>query len=330
MKQTFHISAMNNPFDDPFLLIRILREKKALLFDIGYMDGVDTGHLLKVSDIFVTHTHIDHFIGFDTILRLVLRRDLPLRVFGPKGIIDCIEGKLRGYTWNLIKDYPLQIEAFEISEDNIYHSSFHAQNSFQRIDNNTREFNGTILIDSLFKIEALQLLHQIPVLAFCLNEEFHININKEILSEMNLPIGPWLSNFKKAVKRYYNLETKGLNPQEETFNINGSIYTLYELMPIVLITKGQKISYVMDISPTDDNFGKLIPFIKHSDHLFCEAYFLERDRQRAIERHHLTAADAGRLAREAEVGNLTVMHFSPKYIDCPEDIYSEAISEFKK
>ncbi len=330
MKQTFHITAINNPFDDPFLLIRILREKKALLFDLGHMDGIETGHLLKVSDIFVTHTHIDHFIGFDTMLRLLLRRDSPLRVFGPKGIIDCIEGKLKGYTWNLIRDYPLKIEAFEISGDNIYHSSFHAQNSFQRIDNILSEFNGIILIDSLFKIEGLQLLHQIPVLAFCLNEEFHININKEILSEKGLPIGPWLSEFKKSVKKYYNLETKQLENQNKTFRINDSLYSLTDLMPIAVITKGQKISYVMDVSPTEDNFEKLKPFIKNSDHLFCEAYFLEKDRQRAIERHHLTAADAGRLAREAAVANLTLMHFSPKYINCPQDIYNEAMSAFKQ
>ncbi|MCX8031553.1 MAG: hypothetical protein N3A59_08270 [Thermodesulfovibrionales bacterium] len=330
MKQTFHIIAIKNPFDDPFLLIRILREKKALLFDAGYIYGVDTGHLLKISDIFITHTHIDHFIGFDTILRLLLRRNSPLKVFGPKGIIDCIEGKLKGYTWNLIKDYPIKIEAYEVYRNRINHSSFYAQNSFKRVDNDSYEFNKTILVDPLYKVDALELSHQIPVLSFSINEDFHININKEALLELGLPIGPWLSDFKKALKRYYNLETKQLIDNEVILKVNNSLYTLKDLMPIAVITKGQKISYVMDVSPTEENFSKLIPFIKHSDHLFCEAYFLEKDRQRAIDRHHLTASDAGRLAKEAEVLNLTLMHFSPKYINSPQEIYNEAMDAFKK
>ncbi len=328
MRQTFHTTFTPNPFDDPYLFVRILRERKALLFDLGYIGGIGQGNLLKISDIFVTHTHIDHFIAFDTILRLILRRDLPLRIYGPEGIIQCIEGKLNGYTWNLIRDYPLKIEAFEIKGLHIYHSSFYAENSFKRIDNAHSAYDEILYKDEHFTIRGVELSHQIPVLAYSLTEDFHININKQSLSEMQLPIGPWLSDFKRSVRRNYDFERKALL-RDEVFRINDSFYTLSHLMPIVVITKGQKISYVMDISPTHENFTRLKPFIKHSDYLFCEAYFLERDRQRAIERHHLTAADAGRLAREAEVSNLEITHFSPKYINCPQELYNEAMREFK-
>lgn len=329
MRQTFHTTFTPNPFDDPYLFIRILREKRAILFDLGYLGGIEHGNLLKITDIFVTHTHIDHFIAFDTILRLILRRDLPLRIFGPEGIIHCIEGKLNGYTWNLIKDYPLKIEAFEIKGLHIYHSSFYAENSFKRIDKAISSFNGTLYKDDHFTIKGLELYHQIPVLAYSLMEDFHININKQVLTEMQLPVGPWLSDFKRTVRRNYDLEKRALLSNDEVFLINDSSYTLSELMPIAVITKGQKISYIMDVSPTEENFSRIIPFIKHSDHLFCEAYFLEKDRHRAIERHHLTAADVGRIAKEAEVANLTIIHFSPKYINCPEELYNEAMREYK-
>jgi len=332
MKQTFHATVVSNPFDDPFIYIRIIREKRALLFDLGDIKGIESGNLLRVSDIFVTHTHMDHFIGFDMLLRILLRRDSPLKIFGPEGIIGCIEGKLRGYAWNLIKDYPIKIDVFEIKGRHIYHSGFYAENSFVRTDNPPSEFNEVLLKDSLFTIKGLILTHQIPVMAFSLKEDFHININKEILSEMGLPVGPWLSDFKKALRKNYDNNKKRLIQCEhpEILEINGIRYPIDELMRIATITKGQQISYVMDISPTDENIEKLIPFIKDSDYLFCEAYFLEKDRERAIGRHHLTAADAGRLAREAGVGNLIVTHFSPRYINCPEDIYNEAMKEFQK
>lgn len=332
MKETFHLTLVGSPFDDPFVFIRIFREKRALLFDLGDIRGIEPKNILKISDIFVTHTHIDHFIGFDTILRIALRRVEPLRIYGPAGIIDCIEGKLKGYTWNLIKDYPLKIDAYEVNNKHIYCAGFYAENSFKRIDSPHQEFNGILLKDLLFTVKGILLSHQIPVIAFLLKEDFHININKETLLELNLPIGPWLSAFKMAVRKHYDAEKEIIRPDalSEMIEVNNSFYTLGELVKIAIITKGRQISYVMDISPSEENMENLIPFIKHSDHLFCEAYFLEKDRERSTDRHHLTAADAGRIARDAEVGNLTITHFSPKYRNCPEDIYYEAMREFTK
>lgn len=330
MKETFHITLVGSPFDDPFLFVRILREKRALLFDLGDVSSMEPRNILKISDILVTHTHIDHFIGFDMILRIALRKDEPLRIFGPHGLINCIEGKLRGYTWNLIRDYPLKIEAFEATNEHIQHSSFYASNSFERVDYPPVEFTGVLINDPQFVVRGLVLSHQIQVLAFSLKEDFHININKEILNELNLPVGPWLSGFKKVIRNYYDPVKKEIKPEgfSELIEVNGSFYTVMELFPAAVITKGRHIAYVMDISPSDENMEKLIPFIKHSDHLFCEAYFLQKDRDRAVDRHHLTAADAGRIAREAEVGNLTITHFSPKYRDCPEELYREAMKEY--
>jgi ribonuclease Z len=342
MKPIFHASPVNGPFEDPSVYVRVIREKRALLFDIGYIGKLETGNLLKVTDIFVSHTHIDHFIGFDIILRGILRRDIPLRIYGPENIIRCVEGKLGGYTWNLIKEYPLKIEVFEIKNDVISHASFYAENSFRRQDNPELSFNGVVRNEALFTIKGLKLSHQIPVMAYSLEEEFHINVNKALLAEMGLPVGPWLSDLKKAIRENYELkiinnesarkidsELRARTRKSVSFKISNKIFSLEELMKIVAITRGQKISYVMDLSPTDENMEKIIPFVKGSDTLFCEAYFLEKDRDRAIERHHLTAAMAGRIAREANVGNLVIMHFSPKYRDCADELYQEAEQEFR-
>ncbi|MCL0037713.1 hypothetical protein M1N10_01710 [Thermodesulfovibrionales bacterium] len=321
MKSFFHALPVNVPFEDPSVYIRMMREKRALLFDLGYIGRIETGNLLKVTDAFVTHTHIDHFIGFDTILRAILMRDTPLNIFGPENVIQSVEGKLKGYTWNLIKDYPLKIEVFGVSGETISHASFYAANGFERADNPEMIFDGTLINNPVFKVRGLMLMHQIPVMAYTLEEEFHININKAALIEMELPVGPWLSKFKMAIRENH--------PPETTFEIGGRAFSMEKLMHIAMITKGQKISYVMDISPTDENVEKVIPFVKDSDILFCEAYFLERDRERAIERHHLTAALAGRIAREANAANLTIMHFSPKYRHCVDELYQEAMREFK-
>jgi ribonuclease Z len=333
MKPTFHANPVNGPFEDPCVYVRLLRERRSLLFDLGYIGRLDAGNIAKITDVFVTHTHMDHFMGFDTLLRSLLKRDTPLRVFGPENIIECIEGKLKGYTWNLIEDYPLKIEAFGIGDNFLSHACFYAGNSFRRKDMTSSPFigpfNGVIVKDPLFVVKGLVLSHQIPVIAYSMEEDFHININKAILADMGLPIGPWLSDFKRTIREQQSSRAAEQKPEKKIFEVNNMIFTLQELMRIATITRGQKIAYVMDVAPTDRNIEKLIQFVKGSDTLFCEAYFLESDRNRAEERHHLTAALAGRIAREAGVGNLVIMHFSPKYRHCAEEIYQEAMKEFR-
>jgi len=312
---------INGPFEDPCLFIRIIREKRALLFDIGSIDRLKSGDLQKITDVFVTHTHIDHFIGFDTLLRALLRRERPLRIYGPSNITECIEGKLKGYTWNLIKEYPLKIEVFCIKDDKMITSGFYAENCFEKREGSVCNFEGFVLKEPLFRVRAIQLDHQIPCLAFSLEEEFHININKASLTERGLPVGPWLSELKKAIRGHKSGDTE--------FTVDDRRYQLKELRDIAKITKGQKVSYVTDVSLSDENVKRIIELVRDSDTLYCEAYFLEKDRDRALERFHLTAKTAGRIAREAKVGNLIAMHFSPKYRSQSETPENEAIREFR-
>lgn len=316
MKPTFHASVVNTPFEDPLVYVRITRERRALLFDLGDISRLGPGRLLKVSDVFVTHMHIDHFIGFDTLMRASLRREDPLHIYGPAHITDCVEGKLRGFTWNLIESYPLRIEVHEIGGNGITHSSFHAARSFRRIENPEHSPAEPVARDPLFTVRGVILSHPIPVMAYSLEEEYHINVNKAMLTERGLPVGPWLSDLKRAIR--------GRLPRDTEFLVAGRTRRLDELMEVVTITRGQKISYVMDTSPTDENLRRITSFVEGSDVLFCEAYFLERDRDRAEERNHLTAAMAGRIAGEAGVGSLELMHFSPKYREYPEAVYEEA------
>src|SRR5512139_3848720 len=105
MKPVFHAKLLNDYFSDPCLFVRMLREKRAVLFDLGTIDSLKPADLYKITDVFVSHTHMDHFIGFDTLLRGILRRNIPLNIYGPPALLPCIHGKLKGYTWNLIEDY---------------------------------------------------------------------------------------------------------------------------------------------------------------------------------------------------------------------------------
>ena len=77
----------------------------ALLFDIGDISRLPTRKLLRISDVFVSHTHMDHFAGFDHLLRVCLGRDTGVRMYGPPDFIEQVGHKLHAYTWNLVENY---------------------------------------------------------------------------------------------------------------------------------------------------------------------------------------------------------------------------------
>ena len=52
------------------------------MFDIGELHTLSSRDLLKVTHLFVTHTHMDHFIGFDNLIRIFLGREKELHLFG--------------------------------------------------------------------------------------------------------------------------------------------------------------------------------------------------------------------------------------------------------
>ncbi len=320
MRPSFLHRPLNGYFEDPCLFMRIPHEKRAIQFDIGDISALSPSETFKISDVFVTHTHIDHFIGFDPLLRMILRRETPLNVYGPPKITACIEGKLKGYTWNLIKDYPAVINAFAFDGKSVSRSSYRAKNRFKKEALGKLDSDGVLLRNPQFRVKAMKLDHGTPCLAYSIEEETHINIDKDLLEKKGLAVGPWLTNFKRLLRE---------NPESDRiFIIEGKSYRVGDLAEIALVTKGQKISYATDISMSTKNIAGLIELAKDSDVFYCEAYFLEKDRERAIERFHLTAKTAGSIAKQAGVKKLVLIHFSPKYMEYPDLVINEAMEEF--
>ncbi|MBI4697619.1 MAG: hypothetical protein HY758_01545 [Nitrospirae bacterium] len=169
-------------------------------------------------------------------------------------------------------------------------------------------------------VSATVLDHQIPCLGFSIKEDYHINIDKAKLSDLNLPVGPWLGKLKEAIRH---------NSLGESISIEGREFVFADIKDIAHITTGQKISYICDLLGSEENILKAVKLAKGSDVLYIEAYFLDKDKDRARERYHLTAKQAGRIAREAGVARLEVFHFSPKYTDAPEELIKEAEREFR-
>ena len=254
MRPRFHPRLINRPFDDPGLYIPFLFEKRAIIFDLGDTLPLTARDLLKISHAFITHTHVDHFIGFDRVLRIALGREKKLHLYGPRGFFKNAEGKLAAYSWNLVKNYPyrLGLRLTEVHHDYLLSREYLCQNEFIPTCQAVRKpFKNAVYEEPAFKISAAILDHGIPCLGLAIKEHFHVNINKDRLAAMRLETGPWLNGFKQAL-----YDGRDADSQFEVQSGNGETrrFRLGELAEqIALITPGQKIAYIADAAYSPQN-----------------------------------------------------------------------------
>jgi ribonuclease Z len=98
----------------------------------------------------------------------------------------------------------------------------------------------------------------------------------------------------------------------------------------VTISRGQKIAYVVDARYDEENEAKIVRLAQSADIFYCEAPFLDQDAAKARERYHLTARQAGIMARKAGVRELIVFHFSPRYTGQGDRLVAEAMRAFRQ
>lgn len=320
MRPIFNAHLVNRAFGDPGLYLDLKFERRALLFDIGDITALSTRKLLRLSDVFVSHTHMDHFAGFDHLLRVCLGRDTGVRLYGPPNFIEQVGHKLAAYTWNLVDTYQTEfvIEAYELHQESVVkRARFSSRRRFACEHlGATQTIGGLLLKEPQFKVRALMLDHHgIPSLAFRFEEEMHINVWKNRLEEFGLPTGPWLTDLKRLARegapedtpvRIYWRTREG--SREENVPLGLLKERVLEFVP------GERVAYVTDVAGHEQNAARLIEFLRAVDVLFIESVFLSEDGEHAAKKAHLTAQQAGRIAQAAGVKHAVPFHFSPRYL----------------
>jgi ribonuclease Z len=333
MTPQFHPILINSPFDDPGVYIDFLFERRALLFDLGEIHALTPRKILRASHIFISHTHVDHFIGFDHLVRICLGREKRLHLYGPPGFVDQVWHRLASYTWNLVQNYPTDftVVASEVHpEGKALSAEFHCLKGFPPQEARSYPVSdGVILDEETFRVRTIFLDHKTPCLAFTLEEKNHVNIMKNRLEEQGLPVGPWLAELKRAVLRGEPDDAQfrvwwrdGVTPHERYMSLGDLKEKVLQIVP------GQKITYVTDTVYSPENVGRIVEFARGSDYLFIEATFLQEESERAAEKYHLTAHQAGLLARESGSRWVVPFHFSPKYMGMEERLRKELEEAF--
>ena len=253
MRPNLHPSLVNGRFGDPALYVERLHQRGALLFDLGDIAALSARDLLRIDHVFVTHTHMDHFIGFDSLLRVHVGREKRIAMTGPKGFRERVHHKLQAYEWDLVDRYDtdLVFDVQELDADTLSSARFRFKTAFRWEGGAPCSVaDGRVASAPGFEVHAAVLDHHGPCLGFAMREPAHVNVWKNRLEERGLPTGPWLQPLKQAV----------IDEAPDDHRIalpDGATAPLADLRDLITVSRGQKIAYVTDVADTPGNRSKI-------------------------------------------------------------------------
>ncbi|MCR4316723.1 MAG: MBL fold metallo-hydrolase [Planctomycetes bacterium] len=346
---------------DPALYIDIRdhnKAERAVLFDVGNIARLSPPEIAKLDAVFISHTHMDHFGGFDKLLRSMINEEGGKRItlYGPPGIIQCVRGRISGYVWNLIDAEAFGFDIFEIRGESLLHrseevladeinerglrlapnelthealdGSLHALRVSASISTHASivgnpkiirletaaDSNG--LVHEIFnsdgyRVQMTPLFHKIPSLSYAMIHEDYIHINASELLRLEIPDGMWIRTLKEKAQSGEGLgELLPSNVYEVSSKHSIKSYQ-DAMMRLLEFSPGERIAYSVDFLYSEDSESRLAKLASRADLYFCEGYFQDEHEDRATEKCHLTASQAGRIAKAANVKNLVLFHFSP-------------------
>lgn len=251
-----HPSIALKAFGDIFLFDCGEGTQKQLLFT--------TVSPMKISKIFITHYHGDHILGLPGLLQSMSLngRENELAIYGPRGLY-----KIRDAIYSLgycAIEYP--IEFIEIDD-------------------------GIVEETEEYIIRAQSVRHNVPALAYSIEEKKKPRFLREKAIELGVPVGP-------AFGKLHN---------GEEVEVNGKIIKPEQVLGPP--RKGIKITYSGDTRPCEE----MIMLAKDSTLLIHESTFIQQEAQNAEDYGHSTAYDAAFVARESNSKELVITHISTRY-----------------
>lgn len=309
-----YATMINGVFGDPLLHLRLHQQQRSLLFDLGDSGRLPTRIAHQVSDVFISHAHIDHIGGFLWLLRSRIGVFPSCRIFGPPGLIGHIKGMIDGILWDRIGDTGPRFEIAEIHGDRLLRT--HIQTGY-RYSVDLPEIQiaeGLIVDDPLFCVRTITLDHGTPVQAYAFESKAKLSVDENALKTLALDAGPWLNQLKQLIGAGDNKAMIRLpdNSSQEAGELGDHLLT---------VTPGEKMVYATDLADTEANRTALTALAHKADFFFCEASFLETDIEQARRTGHLTAGACGEIATGADVKQLVPFHFSRRYETKPEAVY---------
>jgi len=322
VRATSEIRLVNGSTGDPGLFIDYPGRDDAILFDAGENGHLEITRLADLDAVFITHHHVDHFIGLDRIVRANLDRDKTLHIFGPSGTIARVYARIKSYEYPFFPFQKLTLLVRDVEPGLIRSASLECSKRFPEPEPVETHWEGPTLFQGEgIRVESASTDHTVPGLAFALVEEPGYHPSPEKLADGTIRPGPWVGQVLARLR-------KG-EPLDAPMTISGGRFSLgdladqyYERSP------GLRVAYVTDTAWSDRSKPGLIRLAHKAWRLYCDSFYAAREIKQAEKHRHMTASQAAELARLAKVESLVLIHFAGRYVGRYTDLVEEARSIF--
>jgi len=236
----------------------------------------------KITKILITHWHGDHVLGLPGLLQTLMLNNYnkTLKIYGPIGTKKMMQLYL-GLFAKKGQNFPVEVH----------------------------EVKDKFIDEKEFQIEAEQMKHDAPTLAYSFTIKEKNRLNKQKLKKLKIPNSPLLSHLSKG----------------KTITINGK-----KLNPKKLLYKEpqRKITFILDTLKNE----KATQLAKDSDLLICESTYSSKESDLAKEHLHLTNKDAAQIAKKSNSKKLILTHLSQRYDtkDHQKTLLQEAKAVFRE
>lgn len=156
------------------------------------------------------------------------------------------------------------------------------------------------------KVETKPMRHGIPTLAYSFIIKEKLRLDKKKIEKLKLPQSPLLKKLQQGKDIIHNGR-----------KIKSSQVTYSE--------KQRKITFIFDTLLNEN----AVELAKESEVLICESSFTQEEAKMAEEKKHLTAKDAGTIAKKSKSKMLKLIHISQRYDANPQPVLNEAKKIFK-
>ena len=168
---------------------------------------------------------------------------------------------------------------------------------------------GNFFENKDFELSSMKLEHGTPCNGYCFLKKGYLRIDKAKMKKLGLPAGKHLKELK---------EGKDITHEGKKFKSKDLVYSEDE----------KKICFILDTLYLKD----IVNFVNGADVLVSEATFMSDSpvgSEHAKEYKHMTAKQAGSIAKQAKVKKLFLTHLSQRYEYKKKLILDEAKKEFK-
>ncbi len=311
--------------DDPLLWLRVRPWGRSLLIDCGQLQHLAKRVVRSIDAVFVSHAHMDHFMGMDNLVRQIHVAPRTVAIYGPPGLAARLVHKLAGYDWNLCEEHWCTLRLTEIHPEHLEDFEFRGADGFvcRPVGSRSRG-DGVIFANRYLQVRAALCDHLLPVLTLRLEEVPGFAVDRQRLEAAGLAPGPWLQELKrlftqgKLAGTTLAVPVSGKGAEAAGQRDAAELYRR-----IAAQREPASIGYLTDVGFTAENRATIRQLLTGVTLLVCECSFLVAEREKARASWHLCSSDLNRLLKELRPQFVLPMHLSKGYLRRTAQLYQE-------